>query len=848
MKNILALFLLLFVLSGQWLYAQPIRKSSYEMTLVAARESYAKQDHVNALERYKEAYEEREDRALVDTIAHLYYRVNDYRNAERWFARILRRDREGKLNRYRYIYGQLLKINGKYDDAVKELQTYLETSAKGDSIRTLTKNAITGAEMAIELPPNLKGVTVENAGKKINTKRSEYTPSVDGNGKFAYFASFGTDDVTYMEADEDNQEAYARIYKSAKDDNGWEKPEELNDKINRPNFHNSNVTISPDGRTLFFSRALLQGNVLAESKIFYSMGGDEGWNGAEELKGVNGDYIAKHASPGELFAKQVLFFSSDMQGGYGGFDLYYATKINDGEYSEPVNLGPIINGPGDEETPHYRDGTLYFSSDGHPGLGGFDIFYAIWDGSKWSEPTNMGRGYNTGADDYGLTLDNDGYFGLLASNRPEGKSAYGKTCCADIYQVDLDRIVLDLLVGVFTEEKKALTGGTVYLVPTQNDKMGDPTAQNTGDNSNVAGFDLALDMPYMVIATHPKYYPDTTVFNTVGVTDSKSFEERMYLKPKPVPPPEPLYDTVSVQEAIVLENILYDFDDDRIREDAESDLQAVYDILIEYPDITKIELGSHTDKEGKDSYNEDLSQRRAESARRWLVRKGIDRTRIVAKGYGENQPQTVSEAVAARYDFLDEGDVLTEAFIKALEAEEQQEIADQLNRRTEFKIIEGPQTIVIKRIIKREQSTEGKDRGSNIGAYQPEQQTPRISPKSSLYGQKDLKNIPIMTFDRRFMDLGRVKKGEKRKGSFEFMNVGTKAMTISLISVCDCTTITDDPSGRTFQPGETGKIAFTFDSSEKDESEVIDIDIFLEENDNRGNPIIEMIQYKYELR
>ena len=823
MKNIFFLFFIL-LFCGQLLQAQPIRKSNYEMTLAAARESYGNQDYINALDYYKEAYEEKKEKVLVDTIAWLYLRVRDYRNAERWFGRILNRDKEGKLNHYRYTYGQLLKLNGKYAKSIEEFQKYLEI-AKGDSIITLTNNAINGAEYALSLPPNLKGVTVENAGKKINSKTSEYTPSISGNGNEVYFASFGADDVIYVD-EKNTEESFAKIFVAAKDDNGWEKPKELSGDINRPEFHNSNVTISADGRTLYFSRALLQGNKLGESKIYFSTGGSESWKGAEEVKGVNGDYIAKHPTPGELFGKEVLFFSSDMDGGYGGFDLYYATKVNEGEYAAPVNLGEVINTPGDEETPHYRDGTLYFSSTGHPGLGGYDIFYSVWDGTVWSDPSNMGRGFNTSVDDYGLSLDKEGYFGMLSSNRPGGKSAYGRTCCDDLYQVNIEKMVVDLVVGLFTKAKKPLTGCTVYLVPVQNDVMGTPTSNDTGDDSNVTGFDLEVDIPYMVIANHPDYYPDTTRFNTVGVTESKTFEQRLYLKPKPVPPPVPEYDTIVTNQPIVLENILYDFDDARIRDEAESDLEYVQELMTKYPDM-KIELSSHTDKEGNDDYNEDLSQRRAESARRWLVRNGIDRDRIVAKGYGEKEPKTINKQTAAKFNFLKEGDVLTEDFVNALEDPNDQDEADQLNRRTEFKIIEGPQSIEIKttRLRKKEQSKKGSDRGSNIGAQ----------------------SGPKMQFKERFVDFGRVKKGEKRSYTFEFVNAGNAELTIDLISACDCTTIVDDPTGDTFKPGEKGKIEFIFDSSEKEESETIDIDIFLAQENENGSPMMEMVQYKFEL-
>ncbi len=801
--------------------AQPLSKSSTEQSLIAARKAMSNKDYVNALERYEEVYEENDDRALIDTIAWLQFYIRDYRTAERWFSRILRRDKEGELDSYRFTYGRLLKMNEKYNEAIPEFQKFL-ASNPGDSLATLAKNEISGAELALELPQNLKGVAVENAGRDLNEKTSEYTPSLAVNGTELYFAAFDADDVIYVE-EEDQENAFAIIYKATKDDTEWTKRKPLGGEINRPGFHNSNVTVSPDGRTMFFTRAKLQGNTLSESKIFYSTGGSDSWKGAEELKGVNGDYLAKHPAPGELFGKRVLFFASDMPGGYGGFDIYYATELEPGSYSAPVNLGDVINGPGDEETPYYRDGTLYFSSNGHPGLGGFDNFYSNWDGEKWSPVLNMGRGYNSSVDDYSFTLDTEGYFGVLTSNRPGGRSAYGRTCCDDIYTVNIARVVVDLVVGTFTEDKKALTNATVFLVPSKKD----PSSQSTGEKSNVAGFDLGLEETYMVIGTHPDYFPDTVQVNTVGITESTSLEHRFYLKPRPVPPAEPEFDTITIEEPIVLENILYDFDDDRIREEAESDLEVVFELLNDYPEMV-IELSSHTDSRGEAPYNESLSQRRAESARRWLVRKGIDRDRIVAKGYGESQPQTVNRISAAKHEFLNEGDVLTEDFISALEGEEQKETANELNRRTEFKILEGPTSITIKRtsLRKKEEVKEGSNRNSLPGG---------------------LGMNATLKFDNDFVDFGKVKKGEKRSHTYTFFNASDKPLTIDLISACDCTTIVKDPTGKTFQPGEKGTLGIVFDSSEKEESEVIDIDIFLAGDNPDGGPLMKTVQYQFEL-
>lgn len=837
MKRLLTLAILM-VVGMSVAMAQPLRRAAYDVLLQAAAEQYENNDYYGALQKYEEAYEEKQDRALLPIIAELNYKIRDYRAAERNYRAILRRDDENEYADLRYQYGRMLKMNENYPEAVLELEEFLKHT-NNDSLRTLAQNEMAGAEMAMNTPPPTKKVNMESAGRDVNSRFSEYSPVFSRDANTMYFSSFDTDDVIVVS--EDSKDHYARIFMAKKDDRGWEKPQELDTKVNRPEVHNVNVSIAPDGNRMFFTQAELQGNAMSAGRIYYSVGGDGAWKAAQEVQGINSDdYIVKQPAVGELYGREVLFFASNMPGGYGGFDIYYATMESEGSYGNPTNLGPTINTPGDEETPFYFDGTLYLASTGHPGFGGFDIFYTLWDGSKWSDPTNMGNAYNSSVDDYSFALDSEGYNGFLTSNREGGRSAVSRTCCDDIYTFTVPKLSVDLVVGMFTDDRKPLPGGTVQLSIMTNDVIGETNSQ-TSDRGNRFGFELGVDLPYRIIATHPDYYPDTIDFTTNGVKESKTFEERFYLKAKPLPPPEPEFDTITTEQAIVLENILYDFDSDRIREEAESDLQVVYELMTEYPDM-KIELSSHTDNRGNDNYNEDLSQRRAESARRWLVRKGIDRDRIVAKGYGENQPQTVSAKQATQHEFLQEGDVLTPEYITKLPNEEQQEVAHEINRRTEFKIIEGPTSIIIKRtrLLKKDAN----DRNTLI---QVEPDTFKISEMSTLYGRTDLKGIPIMDFEERSIDFGKVKKGEKREHIFEFVNRGDVPLVIEFIDACTCTTV--DWSEEPVKPGEKGKIKVTFDSTEKEEAETIGISIFLENTvPGSGDSIIEMLEYKFDIK
>lgn len=857
MKNIFSLICCL-VLGTAFLSAQPIGTSSYETMLELGETAMASNDYYRALEQYELAYEESEDDALVPMLAELNYQLRDYRQAERWYKRLLRRDTENEFIEQRYNFARVLKMQGKYDEAMQEFQQYLDAGTNAEKKR-LAQMELAGAELGMSLPGNAQGVAVEALDRKtINTPVSQYTPSLSPSGRTLYYASWVGKEV--IEADDDDDpEKFARIFQSQitveKNREGeevveYEDPEPLGVEINRPGYHSANVSLSPDGRRMFFNRILLTGNVPSESKIYLSEGGDGAWKSANEVVGVNGDYLALQPTVGELYGKEVLFFVSNMDGGEGGMDIYYATHQGEGVYGDPVNLGPGINTSADEMTPYWFDGTLYFSSEGYPSLGGLDIFYAVWNGTEWSDPNNMGKAYNTEADELSFRLYDEGYKGFFTSNRPEGRSVRGKTCCDDIYGFTIARQFVDLVVGVFNEvdeaqkmpKREPIKGATVQLIDNGLAVGTEGTQSLTMASGNRFDYGLNFERSYTLIASHPDFFPDTTTFTTMGVVDSKTFEERFFLKPRPR---EPEFETVVTNQPIVMENILYDFDDDRITPSAEIDLTLIYEIMTQYPDM-KVELGSHTDSRGEDNYNKDLSQRRADSARRWLMRKGIDRTRIVPQGYGETVPQTISKKVAEQFAFLKEGDILTEAFILALPTEEEREAAFQLNRRTEFKILEGPTSIEIKttRLKKQDEN----NRGNNIGA-QVEQTDPIISHMSTLHGQTNLKNVPIMQFTERTKKIGVVKKGEKRTFSYTFTNRGDTDLIIDLISACDCTTTNQDELvGKRFKPGMSGTIEVVFDSSEKDEDETIDIDIYLRNNDNKGNPIVEMLNYSFGLK
>lgn len=693
MRNIF-LILSIFFLVGN-LAAQPIGASTYTSKLEAAEEAYDSKNYVVALEEFEKAYEDRKDKALIPRLADLYFKIRDFKKAERYYGQLFRK-RRGKVpevaSEIRYMYGRTLKMMEKYDEAIPMLQSAIDNSTD-ETLKELAGYEKSGAEFAKIARP-VPRLRIENAGNKVNSRTSEYSAYLTGEGNNEmYFSGFNTDEVIILDGDQE-PDYHVKVMKSTRsDEKGWGKPVALNEKVNRPDFHTGNVTLSPDGKKMYFTRQLITGNEISESKIYYSeeTGGD--WGGAQEVGGVNGEWIAKHPTVGELFGKEVLFFISDMPGGQGGFDIYYATYKGSGFYGDPVNLGPKLNTAADEETPFYRDGTLYFSSTGHPGLGGYDIFNTVWNGTLWSAPKNMGLGYNSNLDDRYFMIDKEGYNGVLLSNRKGTKSTYSKTCCDDIWEFTIEKIAVDVLAGTFDlETKKPLNGTTVTLYEREGGELV-PLDNQSDPSGNAYKFPLLLNKSYIVIAEKDGYKPDTTeVFSTVGLVKSEVIEQRLRLEPLPK---EPEYEEVevSIDKPLRLENIYYDFDDDKILQDAEIDLNKILGWMGEYPDMV-VELSSHTDSRGRDSYNEALSQRRAESAKAWLVERGVVADRIQAVGYGE-------KAILNR---------CTNA-VKCSDDEHR------FNRRTEFKIISGPKSITIKKTERR------------LKIQEPEPEPKKVAPK-----------------------------------------------------------------------------------------------------------------------
>lgn len=776
-RILFAVLTMLFVTS---MYAQPIQTSSYEQMIETADSAYNSNDYINAIEWYGKAYKESKDKNLAALMADLYFQMGDYKKAEKRYDRLVNKDKTGEFQDDRYRLARTKVYLGKYAEALTEFRTLL-TTTENEELKVSSQIFIDGIENMDKLNDNIDAV-VGPIGGEINSALSEYSPRQYADGSLYYGALVGKRPIE-IENEDDAEEATAMIYVSKRNSEGeYEEPVALGEQINRPGYHSGSLTFSEDGRRMYFTRATLNGNELGDyARIYVANKNDAGWGAADEVPSIQGDYYTTQPAIGELYGNEVLFFVSDMPGGFGGMDIYYTTVLGDG-FSSPVNLGPSINTSEDDITPFYKDGTLYFASKGYPGLGGFDIYYATWDGGSWSTVTNMGFNYNSSYDDQYLSLTGDGSKGFLTTYRPhkDKKSIKGsRACCPDIYNIALRDIIVDLLAHI-EDEEGPLKGGTVELIDMS---TGDDPMSKSNFTSNDFNFLLESDHEYKVRFTKEGYYPDSVSFNTVGILDDYTVKKTMVLKKMPPPPPEPEEPTTQVltkNESIRLNNIYYDFDKSNILPDAEKDLLYLKEIMDQYPSLV-IELSSHTDAQGKDNYNKRLSQRRANSAARWLIRQGVDKDRIKPVGYGEkfilNQ---CTNGVSCTDD------------------------EHRFNRRTEFKILDGPETIIIKSPVSNWNPDTGG--GESFGKYEP------------FFGFI-FDSLPEISLHQDSLHIGTIKHGEKKEVSFEFTNTGNADLVIELVTACKCTDI--DWPRKPVAPGAKGVIKAVFDSTTQDKGELV---------------------------
>lgn len=557
-----------------------------------------------------------------------------------------------------YYYGLALKSNEKYDVARQELENYL-ASATNEKIIDLAQIEVDNLIKINEIVGKENYYRVKNL-ELINTQAAEYSPVyLDGE---LYFTSSRFGGKIYKATGSSFTNLYKVKTQGARVD--IETINSLGDEINSPNTNDGCIAFSPDGQTMVFAKGNSGRKKGAEDVDLYISRYRRGSWSTPTLMRVN-DGKAWDSTPAFSRDGRTLYFSSTRRGSIGGTDIYAATMNRRGRWSNVRNLGPVINTAGNDMFPYQAsDGSLYFSSDGHPGLGGLDILVAKREEGKMIVD-NLGPPINSSSDDFGLFLYTPDK-GFFTSNREGGEGD------DDIYTfINNDpnlKIINYYLTGItYTIDEdgteKILPNTSVLLYGANDELLNEAL---TGRDGKFL-FRVYPEEDYILMGEKPDYFTSRALFSTKGKTIPK--DRLTQLETNKVFETKIVLDQIVLDKAIVLENIYYDLDRAEIRPDAAMELDKLVTVLKDNPEI-KIELSSHTDSRQTAAYNDDLSKRRAQSAVNYIVSKGIDTDRLIARGYGESQL------------------LISDEEINKLPTEESREAAHQRNRRTEFKVIE----------------------------------------------------------------------------------------------------------------------------------------------------------------
>jgi peptidoglycan-associated lipoprotein len=777
-------------------FAQPIRSLNPEKTLQIADEKLAQGDTYNALIWYEKVYEEDNKNAeAIRKIADLHYQLRDFKKAETWSSRLVKREKDNYD--YLYRYANVLKMNGKYDEASTQFEAAKALLSAGSPQITLCNNQIAGCELAKEFTPD-DAVTVANVGKSINSPFTELSPFAVNETEI-YYAAIRSDSAIVVQ--NENQDIYSKVYTAVKNGANWSQGKILEGPVNKFGFHTGNVSLSTDQNTMYFTRCELNGNQLKRCDIYSAKKSGSSWTDPTKLNISSDQYTVKQPYVADYAGKTYLFFSSNMPGGVGGWDIYYTTQKGDGSFSTPLNVGANINTIADEETPSFFDGHLFFSSNGLPGVGGYDVFKSKWNGNGGSEPTNMGLPVNSRVDDLYFNVDKSGYNGYVVSNRPGTTSLKSETCCDDIFSVTFAKPQpIALEVSTYDVESKAnLEGVTVELT---GDAFFSKTL--TQPNSNVFQYGtLTPGVTYNIKATKEGYELVTDQITTGSDTRKpQNLTKKLYLRKIP-PPPPPVVVTkeIVLPDLPVLNWIYYDFDKADIRPDAQQTLNAIADVLKQYPQL-KVEMSSHTDARGSSKYNEKLAARRADAAFAYLQKMGVPASQIVrVTSFGEDKPVAENEL-----NGKDNPD------------------GRQLNRRTEFHIVSGTEGFkVSSKVMHGATGLVPTTTTTTTTTTTKIQSTTTTTTASTPV--KPAKKLPKVTFTEAYKDFGKLTEGDKREHTFEFTNTGNADLLIEFVSAsCGCTVPEDYPR-TAIPPGGKGKIRVNYDSHGKAGEQINDITV-----------------------
>ena len=569
-------------------------------------------------------------------------------------------------------YAQVLHYQGKYKDAIKQYDIYLEAHPK-DYVASAGKYACLkmedwkkqtsrykiapakefNAKRSSNFSPSFIGedadalvFTSNRQEQKSNNKTKVRASSVTGMPAFNLYSARKNAAGKWEEI-----ELCEGLYKETEDEEGEMQKQATTAELGA-------ACLSADGKTMYFTYSKpINGQDLG-AKIYISQRASGEWGEAQEVKLFKDSSITV-GHPTLCATGDTMYFVSDAPGGFGGKDIYMAIS-NGSEWDDIRNLGPTINTSDDELFPYIRqDGRLYFSSKGHPGYGGLDLFYAIPQDTTWTI-FNMGMPFNSTGDDFGITFAGEKEEGFFSSNRGQKKG-------------------YDLIYSFILPEMELLVEGTI--TNTDGEHLSDASLRLIGnDGTNIKTqirrdgtyrLKLQKDTHYAMLATSRGYLNMKHIFTTEGLTDSHTYKQDFNLSP--------------ISKPVKMGNIFFKFGSWELTPDSEDGLNALVKLLNDNPNIT-IEMAAHTDMIGNNTANQELSLKRAQSVVNYLIKAGVEKERLTPVGYGEEKPVVVDELLHKQYPYLPKDQILDETFITTLSADKQ-EVCNSLNRRTEFRVL-----------------------------------------------------------------------------------------------------------------------------------------------------------------
>ncbi len=652
---------ILYIIFAAFMLATGVQFTSCKtVKMKDADEKYDRGEYYAAAETYRKLYNKlhrKEDRYLRGEVAFMlgecYRHLNQSARAAASYQNAQRYEWEDSL--IPFYLAQAQQMEGQYSLAEKSYKAYLDT-APGN---WQAKEGVRGCQIAPKMRDDAaRSRYIVKSARLFNSRRADFCPMfLDSKCDVLYFTS-SREKATGTAKSEITGAKNCDVFFSKKDDKGkWSNPEPVEGDLNTE-FDEGITAFTPDGQTMFFAKALRKTDAGTSVEIYKASRSEAKWTGAAKFE-ITADTLSAYDDPAVSPDGRWLYFSSDMPGGQGGKDLW-RVMISDG-HGTLENLGDQINTPGDERFPYVRDdSTLYFSSNGHAGLGGLDLFRArLQPSGKWFIE-NMGAPMNSSGDDFGITFEAEGEKGFFSSNR---KDARGYD---HIFSFEKPDLKVWISGYVLDKDEEPVPNAIIRIVG------------NDGSNQKAVAkpdgtfrFDLQRGVSYVMLAGANGYLNGRQQFTSDIEEEDAEYNVDFIL--------------AAMDKPQVIENIFYDYNKATLRPESKTALDSMVQVLNDNPYIT-IEMGAHTDRVGGDEYNLKLSDRRAKSVVDYLIAAGIDSARLQSHGYGRSMPKIVTKRIARLYPQFNEGDTLHEAFVMAL-SKEDRAAADQINRRTEFQVL-----------------------------------------------------------------------------------------------------------------------------------------------------------------